>query len=517
MVNTRNANLTPAVTIESLQEQLQQLQQTIANMLTHQNVVNLEIEALKNGKGTNTEDVKGWVYRCKQFFKIDGIEEARKVELASMHLFGAIYEDPIVDLKNLKQEGSVQQYQESFEALLNKVELHDAYVVSLFIGGLKKEVSMPIRMFKITTLSDVYAMAKMQEATNAVLKTRYNPSLLPTPKFVNKLVNAQLKSATMNGGNQIVARNGGNRPYRLTQKELKEKRAKNKCFYCDQKYFPGHKCSGQLYSLEVVSEDHDELVTEGNNETFEDCVEEVVTMESNPQISLNALSGLNSFQTMRVKGETFTSDVMLLPLGGCEMVLGIQWLATLGDIQCNFQHLTMKFEYNGRRMVLRGTKNFAIHWMQGKSASKGGQIKQAELASMVLCIYPVSFWQMDGKTNVTKEVDKVLAKFERVFEIPTELSPQRSHDHQIPLMPNTPPINVRPYRHPPNQKDAIELMVKELQLNNYIVKDKFPIPVIEELIDEINGYVVYIKLDLRSGAKQAFEQKTRDLDVEFKK
>ncbi|GKD02877.1 hypothetical protein Tco_1177851 [Tanacetum coccineum] len=163
-----------------------------------------------------------------------------------------------------------------------------------------------------------------------------------------------------------------------------------------------------------------------------------------------------------LQGETFTSDVMLLPLGGCEMVLGIQSLATLGDIQCNFKNLTIKFEYNARRMVLRGTKNSIVHWMQGRNASKNGQINQAKLASMVLCVYPVSLWRMDETVSVAKEVDKVLANFEKVFEVPTELPPQRSNDHQIPLMPNTPPINVRPYRHPPNQKDAIELMVKEL-------------------------------------------------------
>ncbi|GKC83137.1 retrotransposable element Tf2, partial [Tanacetum coccineum] len=299
----------------------------------------------------------------------------------------------------------------------------------------KKEISMPIRMFKITSLIDVYAMAKMQEATNAMLKPRYTSPLLSTPKFVtntisaNKSVNTPIKSTAVNEGG---------------------------------------------------------VVDKGDNETFKDCVEEEVMMESSPQISLNALSGLNSFLTMRVKGlfgkntlhilvdcgsthnfldlktaknlgcqfenptplqvsvangqhmmtcykcknfqwnlggKTFTSDVMLLPLGGCEMVLGIQWLATLEDIQCNFKNLTMKFEYKGRRMVLRGTKNTIIHWMQGKNATKSGQIKQAELASMVLCVYLVSLWQLNGITSSDQEVEKVLTNIKKVFEIPTELPP----------------------------------------------------------------------------------------------
>ena len=157
-----------------------------------------------------------------------------------------------------------------------------------------------------------------------------------------------------------------------------------------------------------------------------------------------------------------TSVVMLLPLGGCEMVLGIQWLATLGKMLCDFGNLTMEFMYNGRRLVLRGTKNTVVQWMQGRALIKEGVMRHAELSSMALCVYHVSMWQMDETKVISTEIDEVLSKSERVFEMPTELPPQRSHDHQIPLMPNTPPVNVRPYRHPPNQKDAIEAMVKEL-------------------------------------------------------
>lgn len=138
--------------------------------------------------------------------------------------------------------------------------------------------------------------------------------------------------------------------------------------------------------------------------------------------------------------------------------------------------------------------------------------------------------------NLHPNIDQALQQFPELFEEPKTLPPKRPIDHKIMLKPESKPFTLRPYRFSFFQKTEIEKIVQELlnqgfirpstssysspvllvkkkdqtwrmcidyrRLNNETEKNKFPIPIIDDLLDELHGAQYFSKLDLRSGYHQ---------------
>lgn len=132
-------------------------------------------------------------------------------------------------------------------------------------------------------------------------------------------------------------------------------------------------------------------------------------------------------------------------------------------------------------------------------------------------------------------MEVLLKEFEDVFQEPTSLPPPRDCDHRIHLKKDL-PVSCWPYRYGPLQKDEIERQVEQMlsdgliqqsrsslaapvvlvhkrdgswrfcvdyrRLNEETVKNKFPIPLIDELLNELQGASFFSKLDLRAGYHQ---------------
>jgi hypothetical protein len=144
--------------------------------------------------------------------------------------------------------------------------------------------------------------------------------------------------------------------------------------------------------------------------------------------------------------------------------------------------------------------------------------------------------QQSETTPVLAAVQEVLAAFPEVFAPPTSLPPKRACDHKIPLLEGARPVRIRPYRYSPELKTEIERQIQAMldsgeillstsefaspiimvrkkdftwrlcvdyrNLNLLTLKSKYPLPVIDELLDELAGASWFSKLDLRAGYHQ---------------
>ena len=234
----------------------------------------------------------------------------------------------------------------------------------------------------------------------------------------------------------------------------------------------------------------------------------------------------------KMKGYGFKAEIQTLPLGYSDLVLGVQWLSTLGPILWDFLNLRMEFNFNGLKHVLRGISPNSSKVISGSSLNKL-ILQEPQIALLHLReVDDTDETQqpLDPKTILhhieasgterdnTGSLDQLLESYKDIFDEPSTLPPYREgFNHKIPLESGANPINLRHYRYSSLQKDSINKMIQDMLtqgiiqysaspyaspvvlvkkkdgswrlcvdyrgLNKQTIKDKYPIPLLEDVLD----------------------------------
>nr|XP_051201072.1 uncharacterized protein LOC127314607 [Lolium perenne] len=512
-------------------------------------------------------------------------------------------------LLHLRQTGTVAEYRLAFEeCMYHLISVDDSlsarWFVSQFVFGLRDDIRCAVRLQAPTSITRAAALARIQEEESEHHRPKARPAV-PTkhpPTTVNDNTTQRVEWPKKQGADDFNRerqlrdfRRANNLCFKCGDKYSKEHQCKR---------------SGQLLTIEVgefgeVLSDEAvlalELLTEVTNgmETAACC-----------HISMAALAGTTSPETLQLRalvgnqvmillvdsgststfvtksfalragcsissapavpvklangqmlvsdeqvkglqwwtqGHTFNTDMRILDLGAYDAVLGMDWLKSCGKMTCEWTEKTLEFQHGGKQILLQGIPEKSQTAVTELSAEQLQKWMIGNEVWAMAVLDPVSVLDADARVTVAPDLQSILTEYSDIFSEPNSLPPQRALDHAITLEANARPINNRPYRYSPLQKDEIERQVQEMLaaglitpnmspfaspillvkkkdgtwrfcidyrcLNELTIKNKFPLPVIDELLDELAGTKFFSKLDLRAGYHQirmrpADEEKT---------
>nr|GEV75860.1 putative reverse transcriptase domain-containing protein [Tanacetum cinerariifolium] len=208
----------------------------------------------------------------------------------------------------------------------------------------------------------------------------------------------------------------------------------------------------------------------------------------NPGYEIEIASGVKVVTNMIVRGcrlelegHTFIIDLIPFGHGSFDVIIGMDWLSKLrAKIVC-FENIV--------QIPLSNGDILEVHRERPE-----GNLKQ--LKTM--------------KVNELKLEDiPVVREFPDVF--PEDLSglpPSREVEFRIDLIHGAMPVAKSPYHLAPMEMQELANQLKELQekdyreLNKLTIKNRYPLPRIDDLFDQLQGLRYFSKIDLRSGYHQ---------------
>ncbi|GJT08211.1 putative reverse transcriptase domain-containing protein [Tanacetum coccineum] len=185
--------------------------------------------------------------------------------------------------------------------------------------------------------------------------------------------------------------------------------------------------------------------------------------------------------TLGLLGHLFNIDLMPIDLGSFDVIIGMDWLAkNHAVIVCDKK--IVRIPYGNEILIVQGDKS--------------DKEKKSTL-SIISCV----------------KAQKYMEKEVFPEDLP-RLPPIQQVEFHIDLVPGAAPVARALYRLTPSEMEELSTQLQELSDKGFIrpitIKNRYPLPRIDDLFDPLQGSRVYSKIDLRYGYHQL---RVRDEDI----
>ncbi|RZB42389.1 putative disease resistance RPP13-like protein 1 [Glycine soja] len=455
-------------------------------------------------------DPLGWIFKITQFFEYHRTPENERLTVASFYMDGR------------------------------------AFSWFHWMAGLSPDIRREVQAHQPLTLVHVASLARLQE--EKLLDARPPPLPRPPPPSPSPHLTQPSPLRTITPPLSPLLPSPARPPppavRRLTQEEIASRRERGLCFNCDERYHRGHCCTSRAFLL--ISEEEDPnspldpypaqisfnslagnvapetlrfmgtvddhpvvlLVDGGSTHNFiqhqlvsqlglstRSTTPLLVMVGNGQQLECNCLcEGL----VITIQATQFVVDLHVLPIAGANIVLGVHWLKSLGPVLTDYNSLCMKFLHAGQFVELKGDTEMTLSSLSSYQFHRLLHHQPNGLYFHVAILPEEASSETHIPSNPTLQA--LLDRFYTLFKPPDHLPPARATDHRL-IQPSTSPFS-SPVLLVRKHDGSWRLCVDYRALNALTIKDRFPIPTIDELLDELGGARCFSKLDLLQGYHQ---------------
>ncbi|GJX03513.1 putative reverse transcriptase domain-containing protein [Tanacetum coccineum] len=200
--------------------------------------------------------------------------------------------------------------------------------------------------------------------------------------------------------------------------------------------------------------------------------------------------------TIGLLGHPFNIDLMPVELGSFDVISGMDWLANYHAVIV-YDEKIVCIPFGDESLIVQGDRS-----VKGKNLTLS-IISCAKTQKYMEKGCQVFLAQVSKKENEVKSKEKqledvpIIQKFPKVFpKYFPRLPPARQVEFQIDLVPGSLPWGAL-ILFVKKKDGSFRMCIDYHELNKITVKNRCPLPIIDNLFDQLQGSSVYLKIDLR--------------------